>query len=196
MVMEEDSVEKNNGTQVVQPTFVGYGNLLSLLQKWKEGFFLPNKMGQKLADMILSLSSTDLQENKTVWHKLCRNKCDDLNLKRKLDSAKRMDVSNPPEKLVKLVADEGDSDALTARTTRSKIDAKKKSNCCFFCDDDQGDLHLSATTDLDNKVRRYASLLGDEKLQIKLTEGDLTAIDACYYINALSVFITEYGIMQ
>ena len=180
--------QDNDESQEVQPTLLGYSNVLSLLKKWKEGSVLPKKMRQELLDEILSFSASDLQGNGAVWHKLCRNKCDNLNLKRKLDSAKRMSVSNPPEKMLKSVINEGVPEPSTVpsiRTTRSKIDAKKKSNCCFFCGDDKGEMHLSATTELDFKVRRYASLLGDEKLQIKLAEGDLTAIDACYHNQCL-----------
>ena len=93
---------------------------------------------------------------------------------------------NPPLKAAK-VENESDSSvsATSSRTTRSSLDAKKKKDCCFFCDSDEGEMHLSATKELDAKVRRYASLIGDEKLQIKLVEGDLTAIDASYHLPCL-----------
>ena len=152
-----------DNTSVVKPTIVGFSKLLDDLQKWRKASIEPNKMNRQRVDYILSLSASHLLETKAFWHKNCRNKCDNFNLKRKSSSA--VSPTNQPEKTPK-VADESESDvcATSSRTTRSSVDAKKKKDCCFFCESGEGDMHLSATKELDPKVRRYASLVGDEKL--------------------------------
>ena len=88
--------------------------------------------------------------------------------------------------MLKVVADEGepvsDITSASSRLTRSKIDAK---NNCFFCDGDKGNMHLSATKELDTKVRSYACLTEDERLNTKLPEGGSTAIDSSYHLQRL-----------
>ena len=79
----------------------------------------------------------------------------------------------------------------TPKATRSKVNAKKKKNCCFFCERDQGNMHLSASNEMDERVRKYASIIEDEKLLIKLVEGGMTAIDATYHLQCLVKFYNK-----
>ena len=169
---------------VVRPTSVGFEKLLDDLKKWRLASLEPNKMTRQRIDEILSVSASLLLENKAFWHKTCRNKCDNFNLKRKANSA--VQSASQPEKTPKIEEKtELGVGASFSRTTRSSIDAKKKKDCCFFCESREGELHLSATKELDVKVRKYASLANDEKLLIKLVEGDMTAIDAVYHLQCL-----------
>ena len=82
---------------------------------------------------------------------------------------------SPPEKVVKVIADEGepvsDITSISSRLARSKINAKKKKNQRFSCDGGKGNQQLSETKELNAKVHRYTSLTGDEKLLIKLVKG-------------------------
>ena len=68
---------------------------------------------------------------------------------------------------------------------------KRKRTAVFFCERDQGNMHLSATNELDEKVRKYASIIEDEKLLIKLVEGGMTAIDATYHLQCLVKFYNK-----
>ena len=70
------------------------------------------------------------------------------------------------------------------RATRSIIDGKKKDKLCFFCENAEKCIFLQQK-ELYAKVRHYASLLCDQKLLIKLAEGDKTAIDTTYHLRCL-----------
>lgn len=47
---------------------------------------MPRKLDKERVDEVVTLSVSEPQENGAFWHKLCRNKCDNHNLKRKLES--------------------------------------------------------------------------------------------------------------
>lgn len=56
----------------------------------------------------------------------------------------------------------------------------------FFCDETSGELHKASTCSLDERVRKYAVLLQDNKLIAKRSCGDLIAQDAMYYGKCLA----------
>ena len=47
------------------------------------------------------------------------------------------------------------------------------------------DIHEAATFQIDSKARACATLLEDTKLLVKLSAGDLVALEAKYYTNCL-----------
>ena len=64
---------------------------------------------------------------------------------------------------------------------------------CLFCDKPAGDeqFRKCETLELDLKVRKYATTIGDADLLRKLSVGDLVAIDACYHLRCLVYFERE-----
>ena len=82
----------------INPTLAGHEKFLQDLQQWKDASLVPNKMNQQQVEKILTFSASDLFKNKTIWHKVCRNKCDKLNLNRKRTSSANQVSVNPPLK--------------------------------------------------------------------------------------------------
>lgn len=78
--------QDNKEAQEVNPAVVGCGKLVTVLQQWKNGGIVPRKLDKERVDEVVTLSVSEPQENGAFWHKLCRNKCDNHNLKRKLES--------------------------------------------------------------------------------------------------------------
>ena len=65
---------------------------------------------------------------------------------------------------------------------------------CLFCEADAsiGTLNSCETFRLDQRIRKIARKLGDEKLLAKLSEGDLVAIETKYHLNCLTKLYNRY----
>ena len=175
--------------QEVKPTVVGFQSFIDILQKWKSIGVMPTGISSTHVDKIIILSAETLKENGAFWHKSCYNRCDKQKFNRKiLSNAQPQSVKHVLESTT--IEETVESESIVTNTpeaTRLKVNAKKKKNCCFFVN-----MHLSATNELDEKVRKYASII-DEKLLIKLVEGGMTAIDATYHLQCLVKF---YNVRQ
>ncbi|KAL9964939.1 hypothetical protein ACROYT_G028655 [Oculina patagonica] len=110
--------------------------------------------------------------NKARWHKSCYALFNSTKLKR---AEKRHATQQ--------------EDQVGRKFTRSNasVCSKNTSLACFICDECDGRaLHSASTYGLDDRVRECASLLNDEKLIAKLSEGDLISLDAKYHLQCLS----------
>ena len=128
----------------------GYNTLalhLSQLQELGENPFAFDVSDLDIEDGIEST----LSNNNACWHKSCRNKINSTEIKR---VAKRKRDS------------EDDSSKLSpVKTRRSVGNSNEKDNeQCLFCDQSDGNLHKASTTEIDTKVRKYATELQDTKL--------------------------------
>ena len=72
--------------------------------------------------------------------------------------------------------------------TRSAFSHTTALDHCFFCNEPAGttNLHEASTYQLDMKVRRYALQLEDRKLLVKLSAGNMIALEAKYHRNCLT----------
>ena len=60
---------------------------------------------------------------------------------------------------------------------------------CFFCEEPstkKNKLIKAVTDNIDIQVRGYVKAIGDRKLETKLADGDMHAIDAMYHKNCLT----------
>ena len=85
--------------------------------------------------------------------------------------------------------DEGTDCASPVKTRRS-IGPLPSSNkdICFFCEEPstkKNKLIKAVTDNIDIQVRGYVKAIGDRKLETKLADGDMHAIDAMYHMTKL-----------
>lgn len=119
-------------------------------------------LNQLLANREMDVYQLVQQEAK--WHKSCHMKFS----KSKLQQARKRE------------SDEATGNSSKRRHVhRQTMD---KSNY-IFCDKDDGQLHEFRTFDADKNVRRMAADLQDTLLLARIEGGDLTALDAKYYLT-------------
>ena len=125
-------------------------------------------------------------DKNAFWHKTCYNKCDKQKYERKFSTIIDIGAEPPAKKAsLEVIKDEADIAKPSVPSIKRAIRSSIEGALCFFCENAEGEMHLTATKELDAKVRHYASLLSDHKLLIKLAEGDMTAIDATYHLQCL-----------
>lgn len=93
------------------------------------------------------------------------------------------------------------------KVTRKSLPAKTqlKSRICFFCEEmgyfqedglqlPQGllPLHRVTTVNRDTMIRKCATEMKNEKLIIKLSEGDMISKDSCYHHKCMTTFTNAY----
>ena len=150
-----------------------YNDILSNLQRFTE---LGNLPFEKIYIPDDYSSNSDIfVEKKGKFHKSCRNKINDMKLKRAEKRTKLTDNSRIP--------DESNERRRSGRT--SQINVKNIKRECFFCVEEGGNLHKASTFKLHNRVLCYAKLLEDTELLGKLSEGDMMAQDALYHSDCL-----------
>ena len=115
------------------------------------------------------------------YHKTCRNKFDQHHLDRVLNQKNEQTLDNDNDL---------DVSNESVRPTRSSFCSKTFQVVCFFCGkaDEDSNLRQAMTLKLDQRVRQGASLLCDETLLAKLSEGDMVATEAKYHNTCLCSF--------
>ena len=127
------------------------------------------------------------------YHKTCRNKFDQHHLDRVLNQKNECaDDFNTLNDQEQILGNDNDLNVSneSVRPTRSSFCSKNFQVVCFFCGKaDQGsNLRQAMTVKLDQRVRQGASLLCDETLLAKLSEGDMVATEAKYHNTCLCSF--------
>ena len=182
--------QQESSTKTVTPTEIGFKSFVDLLKKWKDIHTLPAQMSTNQVDQLITILPATYMDKNAFSHKTCYNKCDKQKYERKFSTIIDIGAEPPAKKAsLEVIKEEADiaqpSVPSIKRATRSNIDGKKKGALCFFCENAEGEMHLTATKELDAKVRHHASRLSDHKFLIKLAEGDMTAIDATYHLQCL-----------
>ena len=154
--------------------YTSLANNIRLFQEIKAttSFFNP-----KNVDDGSGIEST-LRKNDTVWHKSCRNKFNNTELKRAQKRKTEEDDDTHPYSPVK------------SRRSSTSINKGTGVNeeICFFCEKDAGSegLRVASTSKIDTRVKQCALELQDGKLLAKLSTGDMVALNAKYHINCLA----------
>lgn len=151
----------------------GYATLETIIKKFQEADALPKNI------ILKHFSVEVLSQNCASWHKRCRVKYSTPILKR-VQSKKRKQIDE--------------------KATRSSTKSARKSendDLCLICDEivEHCDIYrrVAATHNLDEKVRKCATDLGNSKLIAKLSEGDVIAIDAVYHANCLTALYKKHA---
>ena len=174
-VKEEHLVCPENVTKNVQGS--GYETLSQNLIAFDELGCVPMNINLSRLDDGTGILKT-LMSHKASWHKSCYNKFGKLKLQR---ASKRKS--------------EHAFEEVSPVKTRSVQNVKHESsyeNICFFCEGHVGFLHRASTTNIDKKVRWYATELQDTKLLAKLSTGDMHALDALYHTKCLTGLSNRY----
>ena len=138
-----------------------------------------------------------LQHNSAKWHHKCRNtllnpiKLDRLQKRTSGSNLACCDndltsTDSLPSNDVDHMTD-SEPTAKVSRLTRSVVvgEGKNYNNVCFLCDESGSDLRQVLTFDVDQKVRKCATVLADNILLGKLSTGDMIATEAKYHPSCL-----------
>ena len=131
----------------------------------------------------------EMIQNSAGWHGSCRSKVASDKMERIRSKRKRQ----TPAQFSPIKTRRSD---LTEATSDSYREASAET-ICFLCDNKKTynkPLHKAATLQLDAKVRRCASIIGDKKLIAKLSSGELIALDAVYHLPCLTELYRKAGI--
>lgn len=138
----------------------GYRYVAEKLQKFHELGLLPIPVNLSLLNEGDGFENT-FRMNSAQWHKSCRSKVSNTELKRKQEDKPSCGTPVKPRR--------------TAHGNYSTLDG------CFFCGENDGVLHKASTMRLNQNVRECAHDLRDRNLLAKLSAGDMVAIDAVYH---------------
>ena len=74
------------------------------------------------------------------------------------------------------------------KLTRSSISLKHFTPTCFFCDKDDCDmkLHMCQTFQVQQKIEEIAQEIGETKVLVKLSVGNMNAIEAKYHCRCFA----------
>ena len=165
--------QKKDNKPLVHPKD-GYEIIEKNILKFSEVDALPHKLNFNHINDGTGISQT-LHKNNARWHKSCY-------------------LAYCPQKLERAIKrrneDEGTDCASPVKTRRS-IGPLPSSNkdICFFCEEPstkKNKLIKAVTDNIDIQVRGYVKAIGDRKLETKLADGDMHAIDAMYHKNCLT----------
>ena len=118
-----------------------------------------------------------LLQNHAKWHKQCHQKFNNTKLeraklKRQREGEKIEDVCPPKRRSIE----------------RSNAPGRNK-ELCLFCESICPEpLHEFTTFNSNKSVNEMATAMGDRDLLVKLSEGDLVAIEAKYHFSFLSKY--------
>ncbi|KAL9954824.1 hypothetical protein ACROYT_G042404 [Oculina patagonica] len=151
----------------------GYRTLAGNIIKFSDLDCMPVEIDLSRLDEGDGLESTFIK-CKARWHKSCYDKFNCSKLKR---AEKRRALE--------------DEQPVGRKFTRANSTASLDSaDTCFICDDQtsrKNPLHNASTLVLDERVRKCASTLQDEKLLAKLSTKDLVARDSKYHASCLAL---------
>ena len=149
-------------------TGAGYASLAHTLDKCNEYGFFPFTTTINQLDQGSGFE-VSLQQNQGSWHKSCllkinKTKLERIEKKRKSDEYQK----NEAERSKKFTR-------LSATFPASSL--------CFLCDtvSEKDELRNVSTFQVDEKVRKCAHILQDQKLLAKISSGDLIALEAKYH---------------
>ena len=130
-------------------------------------------------------------EKKAMFHKSCMSVYNKQKFerKRKIPQAKSLDPSFHNEEDSE--SEVFDSEA-KRRSTRRSEEKPTHSEKCFFCGEFSKDIHRCQTLELNQKVRDITTEMGDNQMLAKLSQGDIVAVDAKYYLRCLVDYKNKY----
>lgn len=117
-------------------------------------------------------------EKKAKFHKTCKLKVSDLKLERLVKRINNLKEEVESEDKQSDIVEKRKSDRFNPSDRETKL-------VCFFCNNEEGNLHKASTFKLHCRVHHYAKLLDDAELLSKLSEGDMIAQDAVYHSECL-----------
>lgn len=146
----------------------GWTTLANNLNRLQKCNSLPFPLDLAILDKGNGLEAS-FRDNCAKWHKSCFLKCNNQAVERAEKKRKSLDDYGTSKKF-----------------TRTEVPATI-SQVCFLCDTvTKEELHNVETYSVDEKVRKSAFDLQDEKLIAKLSSGDLIALEAKYHLTCLS----------
>ena len=119
------------------------------------------------------ITSLILERNKGKWHESCRLRFNSTKLNRLGKRSLEID-------------DDNDETSRRKSLRTIKNDPKKFPKKCFFDCGDESDkqiLHAVTTFQVDRRVLKIATETNDSATLVKLSQGDMIAIEACYHAN-------------
>ena len=160
----------------------GYVSLANTVRGYMEIGQLPTGLNCDPWDVGDGIENT-LRRRQACWHGSCRQQLHGTKLDRlrmQVQSAGSADEAQQGTS----VSNE-DNDIPCKRMKRTTISDDKRTAVCFFCDKPGDNLRQVMTFQLDERVRKCASLIGDNVLLGKLMAGDLVALEAKYHPGCL-----------
>lgn len=138
-----------------------------------------NKIDSLPVDIDLQEDGLALMENHAKWHKQCHQKfnnakLDRAKLKRQRDNIEELQC--PPKR----------------RSTERNKKSETSKAMCIFCEVSSEPLHEFTTFNASKSISQMATAMGDKNLLVKLSGGDLVAIEAKYHFNCLSDYRNRY----
>jgi len=117
------------------------------------------------------ITSDELEKNRGQWHTSCRKKYAQDKLLRAEERLEKLDADEPKAKL-----------------RRSHFDKA----LCIFCEASKDEnLHNMQTLGMDLKLRQMSSALQDDKMLVRLSEGDVIAVEAKYHLTCYTTYIRK-----
>lgn len=132
-------------------------------------------------DIDLKEDGHALMENHAKWHKQCHQKFNNAKLeraklKRQREEKTFDDLQCPPKR----------------RSTERNKKSERSKVMCIFCEISSEPLHEFTTFNASKSISQMATEMGDKDLLVKLSGGDLVAIEAKYHFKCLSNYRNRY----
>ncbi len=134
-----------------------------------------------------------LYSNKAKWHKACRLELSSSKLERL--KKKTLTVSTSENVSLKRL----NEDETVHRCKRlPNAEAVVNNNNCIFClsTNDKENLYNCSTLKIDHEIRRMATVLEDYDLLIRISGGDLIAIEAKYHAHCYVTYRNRFRSLQ
>ena len=147
-----------------------YKNFLKNVEEFQKINSLPVKI-----DFGDEGTATNFLSNKASWHKQCHQKFNNsmlecAKLKRKRESTEIEDEHRRPKRQSSILRD-----------------------ICIFCDKITSEqLHEVTTLNVDKSIKSMATEMSDHELLVKISGGDLIALEAKYHLNCLTIYRNLY----
>ena len=178
---------QKHGGKLLNPSPQGYATLATNLASFQELNKVPQNINIARLNDGGGIEET-LSSHKAKWHKSCYVLYNATKVERARKSQNKL---GSKEVTLSLVKQRLRSSFASTSIESADIDDRQPP-ACFFCDKTHGDLHKATTMSLDARVRQIATDMRDTKLLLKLSAGDMVALDAMYHKDCLSFFYNRH----
>lgn len=129
-------------------------------------------------EMELEEDGSALMNHQAKWHKRCHQKFNNAKLERAKGKRQREESADNP-------------DQEACRPKRRPSERNK--NMCIFCDVGGSEtLHEFSTFNANRSINQMATDMDDMDMLVKISGGDLVALEAKYHFNCLSHYRNRY----
>ena len=129
--------------------------------------------------MKLDGDGSTLMQHQAKWHKRCHQKCNNAEMKRVKGKRQREESAENPV------------DEDLCRPKRRATEREK--TLCIFCDTSGSEpLHEFSTFNANESINQMAADMNDMEMLIKISGGDLVALEAKYHFDCLSKYRNRY----